>query len=74
MTTDDSSDTTTDGTGKMRARTWSIAANYRTPREYGIPTAPSFETEPYEDGTLRFLAADGSTVAVLDGEGHRVRR
>jgi hypothetical protein len=64
---------TEDG-GKMLARTWSIAGNFRTPEEYGIPTAPSFETEREADGTVRFLASDGSTVAVLAGEGSRVRR
>ena len=69
--------TNTDGNengGKMLARTWAIAGNFRTPEEYGIPTAPTFETEHETDGTVRFLSSDGSTVAVLTGEGSRVRR
>lgn len=64
---------TEDG-GKMLARTWSIAGNFRSPEEYGIPTAPSFKTEHDADGTVRFLSSDGSTVAILTGEGSRVRR
>lgn len=37
---------------RMLARTWTIAANYRSPSDYGIPTAPTFEAKQHTDGTL----------------------
>ncbi|TMT81673.1 hypothetical protein E2L06_17245 [Haloterrigena sp. H1] len=47
--------------GQMLARTWVIAANFRTPADYGIPTAPSLPAERRADGTLTFVDPDDLT-------------
>ena len=48
-------------TGTLLARTWVIAANFRTPADYGIPAAPSFAAERRADGTLVLVEPDDST-------------
>jgi hypothetical protein len=57
----------------MLARTWVIAANFRTPADYGIPAAPSFAAKRRADGTLVLVDSDDSTVMAV-GETVPVRR
>lgn len=58
--------------GRMLARTWAIASNYRTPSDYGIPPAPTFTAERRADGTLVLLACPNSTEPVMTAE-HSVK-
>ncbi|SDY94019.1 hypothetical protein SAMN05216564_1172 [Halopenitus persicus] len=46
----------------MLARTWSIAANYRTPEDFDIPHAPRFHSEMTDEEALRFVSSDGTVV------------
>ncbi len=61
--TDEPDDTTdsNQNAGQMLARTWVIAANFRTPADYGIPTAPSLPAERRANGALTLLHPDDST-------------
>ncbi|WP_255149312.1 hypothetical protein [Halorarius halobius] len=45
--------------GRMLARTWTIAANYRTPADYDVPEAPTFHGERCDDGT--FVLSDSES-------------
>ncbi|ELZ16637.1 hypothetical protein C478_02687 [Natrinema thermotolerans DSM 11552] len=74
MNRDDSEDTDDDRTGTMLARTWVIAANFRTPADYGVPTAPSFPAERRSDGTLVLIGPDDSTPVMTVGETIPIRR
>lgn len=47
--------------GRMLARRWTIAACFREPADYGIPTAPTFHTERYESEVV-FRSEDGTPV------------
>lgn len=47
--------------GAMLARTWTIAANFRTPADYDIPTVPIVPAERSADGTLIVRSPDDST-------------
>ncbi|ELY57789.1 hypothetical protein [Natronococcus jeotgali] len=51
--------------GRMLARTWTVAANFRSPCDYGIPTAPTFAAERRADGTLALFACPTATEPVL---------
>lgn len=56
-------ETRTDGAtgGRMLARRWTIAACFRNPADYGIPTAPTFHTERCESEVV-FRSEDGTPV------------
>lgn len=78
---DPQSDDTTDdaggadgGGGWMRARTWTIAANYRSPADYDIPTAPTFTAERRADGTLVLLSGEEGGLVLTAGRPSTVRR
>ncbi|MFC6765246.1 hypothetical protein [Natrinema soli] len=74
MDRDDSEETDDDRTGTMLARTWVIAANFRTPADYGVPTAPSFPAERRADGSLVLIDPDDSTPVMTVGKTVSVRR
>lgn len=65
---------TNDDGGRMPARTWTIAANFHSPAEYGVPTAPSFEPERCADGVLVLVASDGTTPVLTAKRASRVQR
>ncbi|SEH66223.1 hypothetical protein SAMN05192561_1245 [Halopenitus malekzadehii] len=44
------------GTDGMRARTWVIAARYREPTDYGIPTVPAWAVSRTEDRGIALAA------------------
>jgi hypothetical protein len=44
--------------GRMLARTWTIAANFHDPIEYGIPEAPTFTAEYGSDGSIALFVSD----------------
>ncbi|MCY4729708.1 hypothetical protein KY092_03930 [Natronomonas gomsonensis] len=69
-----SGDSTPDGAGRMLARTWVIAANYRSPADYDIPTAPMFRGERRADGTLVLYGPDGDEKLLSASESATVRR
>lgn len=61
--------------GAMLARTWTIAANFRKPADYGIPYAPTFPAECHSDGTLAlFRDADSTEPFAIASNGMKVRR
>jgi hypothetical protein len=74
MARDDSEDADADRAGTMRARTWTIAANFRTPADYDVPTAPSLPAKRRADGTLVLVDPDDSTPVMTVGEPVSVRR
>lgn len=43
----------------MRAREWTVAANFRTPADYGIPELPAWRSRCDGCGGVAFVAADG---------------
>jgi len=55
--------TRTDGAtgGRMLTRRWTIAACFRAPVDYGIPTAPTFHTERCESEVV-FRSEGGALV------------
>ena len=55
----------------MLARTWVIAANFRTPADYDIPAAPTFEAERGDDGELILFGSEGRVLTAEDSQ--RVR-
>ncbi|WP_323173558.1 hypothetical protein [Natrialba sp. PRR66] len=63
-----------DRTGNMLARTWVIAANFRTPADYGIPEAPLFPARRRVDGALMLVGPEDSTPVMTVGETVPVRR
>ncbi|WP_408960417.1 hypothetical protein [Natrinema sp. 74] len=63
-----------DQAGTMIARTWVIAANVRTPADYGVPTAPSFPAKRRTDGTLVLVDPDDSRPVMTVRETVSVRR
>ncbi|WP_459808027.1 hypothetical protein [Halopiger thermotolerans] len=73
--TDDSDDATSrSDTGSMGARRWAIAANFRKPADYGIPTAPAVPTERCADGTLIVVDPDDSRRVMTVANPVAVRR
>ena len=54
--------------GAMLARTWTIAANFRKPADYGIPAAPTFCGERRPDGTLVLFACPETRESVMTAE------
>jgi hypothetical protein len=74
MTHPDDPDADEGTSARMRARTWTIAANYRSPADYGIPTAPTFTAERRADGTLVLLAGEGRELVLTAGRPSAVRR
>ncbi|MFT4921582.1 MAG: hypothetical protein ACI8XM_000785 [Haloarculaceae archaeon] len=60
--------------GQMLARRWVIAANYRSPGDYGIPTAPTFTAERAPDGTLVLFEAASQEPVLTSQQPFRVRR
>lgn len=73
-TDNDRSDRDPDERERMLARTWVIAANYRSPIDYDIPTAPSFTAERSPDGRLVLLAPDGEDSVLIAASPSKVRR
>ncbi len=63
-----------DDAGRILAQTWSLAANFRTPAEYGIPTAPVFEANYCDDGTLVLVASNSGKTVLTAKRASRVRR
>jgi len=68
-----------DPCGRMLARRWTIAANYREPAEFGVPEAPTFETCHTTCGRVAFypetVEPNTTTDPVLVAESvRRVRR
>jgi hypothetical protein len=59
---DEPEDDEAESPGRMLARRWTIAANFRSPADYGIPTAPRFPTERRNDGTLVLVDAEKGEV------------
>lgn len=58
----------TESSENMLARTWTIAANFRKPGDYGIPTAPSFCGECRTDGSLVLFACSKSRKPLITVE------
>lgn len=46
--------------GRMLARRWTIAANYREPADFGIPEPPTFETSHTTCGRVAFYPETGT--------------
>ncbi|WP_255151540.1 hypothetical protein [Halorarius halobius] len=59
-------DETTDSAGAMRARTWTVAANYRDPADYDIPALPDWTVYRDEDGTLAFASEGEAFLTARD--------
>lgn len=51
----------------MRAREWTVAANFRTPADYGIPELPAWRSHR-DDGGVAFVAADADADGEPDAE------
>lgn len=64
----------TDRPGEMRARTWTIAARFREPADYGIPSLPAWTVYREGGGGLAFGPADGEEVFIAAENPMRVRR
>lgn len=60
---------TSNGRRTMLARTWTIAANFREPADYGIPTAPTFCAEHRSDETLVLFASSDAAEPFITAEG-----
>ncbi|MFB6107744.1 MAG: hypothetical protein ABEJ82_02740 [Haloplanus sp.] len=58
----------------MLARQWSLAVNFRTPSDYGVPDAPEFPAETHEDGTLVLRDPETGSVVMVAGRPRTVRR
>jgi hypothetical protein len=58
-------DNTRSENGQMLARTWTVAANFRTPSDYGIPAAPTFAMEYGADGSLTVFACPNTREPLL---------
>lgn len=58
----------------MHARTWSIAYNYATPADYGIPELPSWTVLRTESNGLTFAATDDDEPFISARQPVAVRR
>lgn len=58
----------------MRARTWTIAACYRTPADYDIPRLPEWDVSRPETGGVAFAATEDSDPFIRAASPVRVRR
>jgi len=60
--------------GAMRARTWTLAANYRAPADYDVPTLPDWTVIRSDDGGLVLADPDDETACIRADDPVRVRR
>jgi len=58
----------------MLARTWTIAATYHDPSDYGIPDAPVLSATTDESGALVLHDPDTDAAEMVAGTPVRVRR
>jgi len=72
--TDAGTVTDADGNAAMRARTWTIAANYRDPADYDVPPLPDWTVIRSDDGGLVVADPDDETACIRADDPVTVRR
>ncbi|WP_276259791.1 hypothetical protein [Haloglomus litoreum] len=60
--------------GAMRARTWSLAASFRDPADYGIPSLPEWTVYHGDGGAMALGPEDGDGVFIAADDPVPVRR
>ncbi|RXK48342.1 hypothetical protein [Halorientalis pallida] len=61
-------------TGRMRARAWTIAAQFYDPADYGIPDLPEWVEGRDAEGRLVFADADSGEAFIRAENPAKVRR
>jgi len=62
------------GRSQMRARTWTIAAQYADPVEYGIPTLPDWTVYTLDSRGMALAESDGTEPFIRAEQPMTVRR
>jgi hypothetical protein len=60
--------------GAMRARTWSVAANFHEPADYGVPPLPEWTVYKEAGGGMALGAEDGDGVFIAAEDPMDIRR